>query len=365
MFTRKSDKETIENSETQEIREDPELSGGEVSHEVIKKYQNDDEAAQEKIKKLGKGETESTWFFFLLTHPLVLLMILLLIGTFAACYLWYILTFQRHVDPPIVVTSSGGNVVLINPTQRNDDKTKTWTGEIFISPILLYPQAVPDRKVSIIVYDIGLDSQVTDMFLDEMPPEVDFAFSPYTPDLDVEIDLAKQMGHTSPIITIPLEMNDHKTHDLGRLTLRTGMINTYNLGLIEKIMQNAPDVHYVLFKGGDLFLASYTDLNPVIHALKGKHLTLITPPDCLLTQVHKISQEHKMLLLPSIIDLGDVKESDLNDTLNKTIETINHLGEAIILVPAKISLLKPIIEWINRLNESKLTLVSVTQTHMD
>lgn len=75
-------------------------------------------------------------------------------------------------------------------------------------------------RIAIIIDDMGLETKASRRALEMLPPEITFAFIPYTPRLQELVNAAREAGH-DVLIHMPMEAEGGAVS--GRGTLKTGM----------------------------------------------------------------------------------------------------------------------------------------------
>lgn len=80
--------------------------------------------------------------------------------------------------------------------------------------------SAPSRALAIMVSGLGLDPDLTERAIDELPPEVSLSFAPYSPDLERYIERATARGH-EVAVEIPMEQAGIGVDALGTAALLT------------------------------------------------------------------------------------------------------------------------------------------------
>src|SRR5690606_24704224 len=67
-------------------------------------------------------------------------------------------------------------------------------------------------RLAIVLQDMGLNSQLTALAAERLPPAISFAFNPYAQDLAVQVERARSSGH-EVLLGLPMEPFDYPASD--------------------------------------------------------------------------------------------------------------------------------------------------------
>lgn len=132
-------------------------------------------------------------------------------------------------------------------------------------------------NLSIVVGGLGIDAELTDRAVRELPPEVTLAFAAHAPDLQGRVDLARAFGH-EVVLEIPMEGRDSDPGEPGasrRLRPGDGARNLQNL---DYLLSRASGYFAVMPYKGDTFLARSDASAPILSKLESSGLGFLSDP---------------------------------------------------------------------------------------
>lgn len=237
-----------------------------------------------------------------------------------------------------------------------------WQNLDYIAPIYLEKNREDDPLLSIVLYDMGLSEAVDDEILWELPEQISLAYSCYADDLDTKIKHAADMGFLT-LMTIPLEDNNGKPCDLGKYTLLTGGDVEKNIAKMKVILEKTSRYDMIFLQGGNIFLSSHVDLEPMIAFLKKYKKFVVTPPDCFMSKLSIFCQKSRVDFAPMTTFVPYHQVHQLTKILDDAAENAESLGRVILAIPAMNFTVACIKEWINNCDESTLSLVSISEMY--
>lgn len=125
--------------------------------------------------------------------------------------------------------------------------------------------------VTIVVAGLGLSDQATESALREMPPEVTFAFSPYTASPDFWIKEARARGHET-WLTMPMETSDYPQTDPGPHTMLIGAPERDNAAKLLWLLSRTSGYTGFITDRNASFMNSVHDMRPVVGAIYSRGL---------------------------------------------------------------------------------------------
>ncbi|MBL1146700.1 MAG: divergent polysaccharide deacetylase family protein [Pseudomonadota bacterium] len=180
----------------------------------------------------------------------------------------------------IGVTETGGEtpVVDVTPPVIPEHDTATVTDPV--------TDTVPDKppatgRIAVVMGEMGLSRSVTVQALEELPPEISLAFSPYAENLPGLIFQAKNQNR-SVLLEIPMEPYSFPDDDPGPAALLTRNSHPRNQAALEASLQKAEGISGVMPWMGQRFMATAEYVDPLIRMLRAKNLYMIdgtTPRD--------------------------------------------------------------------------------------
>lgn len=82
-------------------------------------------------------------------------------------------------------------------------------------------------RLAIVLQDMGLNTQLTTLAAERLPPAISFAFNPYASDLAAQVERARTAGH-EVLLGLPMEPFDYPASDPGPYTLLTSLNDQEN-----------------------------------------------------------------------------------------------------------------------------------------
>lgn len=143
-------------------------------------------------------------------------------------------------------------------------------------------QAKPDRpRVALILHGLGMDRAQTQAAIQQLPPEITLAFSPYASGLQAWVEEARAAGH-EVLVQVPMEPHDYPANDPGPLALITGATTRENIERLDMVLGRANGALGVINLMGARFTASEPHMRPILEALRERGLVFVdarTAPD--------------------------------------------------------------------------------------
>lgn len=279
-----------------------------------------------------------------------------------------------HPPPDALQTKGAESIVSVHPSSPSAEKgagtqlaqiakeRPRWQNLDYIAPIYLEKNRKDEPLLSIILYDVGLNEDVDHKVLSELPEVVSLAYSCYADDLDAKIKRAADMGFVT-LMTIPLEDNNGKSYDLGKYTLLTGGDVEKNIAKMKVILEKTSRYDMVFLQGGNIFLSSHADLEPIIAFLRKYKKFVVTPPDCFMSKLSIFCEKSRVNFAPTTTFVPYHQVDQLMKILDDAAENAQNLGRVILAVPAMNFTVSCIKEWINNCDESTLFLVSISEMY--
>jgi polysaccharide deacetylase 2 family uncharacterized protein YibQ len=130
-----------------------------------------------------------------------------------------------------------------------------------------------DRKprIAIVIGNLGVSGAATEAAIQLLPGTVTLAFSPYSPELDQDIPLARAAGH-EVLLTLPMEPIAYPGVDPGPKALLTSVSAAQNLDRLEWLLGRFAGYVGVTDYIGSRLMASDADLRPVLLELHRRGL---------------------------------------------------------------------------------------------
>lgn len=129
-------------------------------------------------------------------------------------------------------------------------------------------------RIAIIVTDIGLNSKNSTRAIEELPGEIDLAFSAYGRDLQSWMDKARKYGHEG-FLMLPMEPLNFPDNDPGPHTLLSTYSPRDNLKRLDWLLSRVTGYVGVINDMGSKFTASEEALSPVLNDLNKRGLMMV------------------------------------------------------------------------------------------
>jgi polysaccharide deacetylase 2 family uncharacterized protein YibQ len=135
---------------------------------------------------------------------------------------------------------------------------------------------VPDKPAEIIIImtDAGISKSLTDRAIDELPPEISLAFSPYAVTLSQYFTKAAAKKHET-VILIPMEPVNYPKDDPGPKALLIRASAQQNAEQLAAILSQAAGATAAMNYMGSEFMNDVARMSPVLDTLKEKNIIFI------------------------------------------------------------------------------------------
>lgn len=214
-------------------------------------------------------------------------------------------------------------------------------------------------KICLIVQNLGLNQELTEQAIKDLPPSVSLAFNPYTVKIEKHIRQARLSRHEL-LLSVPMETYEYPNNDTGDLTLLTGLDSQINLSLLKSLLDKFLGIQGVIAMGGDLFLHSSNDLHPILQEIQKQNLVFIDSGRAIYSSVKHNCDELNMRCLA--VDRQVFNSNSNIAQLNILLQNLENLafetGYAIGVVDLSAESLERIKTWLATLESKKITMVS-------
>lgn len=209
------------------------------------------------------------------------------------------------------------------------------------------------QKVAILVVGLGISESLTEEVIEQLPKNISLVFSSYTEYLEDVIEWAQFEGFAT-LIAAPLEDEDPVT-DQGYLTLKTRVPAQENLANLKKITAYAKNTDCIYGQKGARLLRSAKDLEPVLQYIRDANNCFVAPPDPLVSRLHEIAASIALNYVSTTVENPTAAMMPLLEALTK------RTGFSILAFDAKPGIVEEINEWLEKLQESDLAVVPITE----
>lgn len=224
------------------------------------------------------------------------------------------------------------------------------------------PYEGPEDKprIAILVTDIGLNSKSSTLAIENLPGQVNLAFSPYGRNLQNWMNKAREKGHEG-FLMLPTEPLNYPDSDPGPHTLITDLNERENLSRLDWIISRVGGYVGVVNHMGSKFTASEEALTPIISDLKDRGLMFVDARSTRFSMAARLARRVSMprAINDRYID-NDMTTEDIQNQLSELEKTANTFGAALGLARALPLTINELAEWSITLEEKGIDLVPVT-----
>lgn len=178
------------------------------------------------------------------------------------------ITAQIHLgpvpDPDLVEMSNHGPLPMIGA-----DGKKPW--HVYGRPYL-GPTSGP--KIALVIQEIGLSQKSSSLAIDQLPPEVTMAVSPYSANPQDIVTTARDKGH-EVLLMVPMEPVAYPANDPGPHSLLVSLPAAENLDRLHLVMSRLQGYAGVVNHMGSRFTADRLALSPIISDIGSRGLLIV------------------------------------------------------------------------------------------
>ena len=217
------------------------------------------------------------------------------------------------------------------------------------------------KRIAIIVSDMGLRSRNTERALDNLPPEVTFAFSPYGSNLDQWAEKARQQGHEI-LMAVPMESVNLQLENPGDLALLADRTPRENITQLKEVLGRMHGYGGVIPHMGSRFTATVEEIQgPILDELKFRGLMFVDNR----TNVNSLAVQlaRKRAIPTAFVDRRIDRElvrEQLNTELLELEARARQLGAAVGEIKALPIGINAVIAWLERLDRAEFVLVPIS-----
>jgi uncharacterized protein len=132
-----------------------------------------------------------------------------------------------------------------------------------------FPADESRPRVSLVITGLGLTATQTQAAIDQLPPEITLAFSPYSGELQSWVAKARAAGH-EVLIELPMEPLNYPADDPGPQALLASLSPAENLKRLEWVLARSDGVAGLVANMGSRFQANARLIRPVLTRLAEK-----------------------------------------------------------------------------------------------
>lgn len=253
----------------------------------------------------------------------------------------------------LVSAATAGWIVLRSHTTVEDWNARMPSATVAVKNVYLTPQitgaendvtgmdsgnfttpaapSVDDGKtyISIIVSGLGLSSLATERALDDLPPQVTLAFSPYGNNVRDWIQKAVAARHES-LLLLPMEAAKYPAEDPGPKALTSRYSDADNNDNLAAMLKQGEGSVGVMNLMGSRFLADAKRLTPVFTALRQNNAMFIQTPGIERSAAPDLSTKLGMPYMSANLEVDSIAtDKAIRDQLGKLERIARDKGYAI------------------------------------
>lgn len=215
-------------------------------------------------------------------------------------------------------------------------------------------------KIALLVMDIGLNSKNSESAINDLPGQVDMAFSPYGRNLQSWMDKAREKGHEG-FLMVPTEPLNYPSNDPGPHTLVSDISSRDNLLRLDWVLSQLTGYVGVVNHMGSKFTASEEALTPILEDLKQRGLMIIDSRSTRFSLAARIARRINMprAVNDRYID-NELSSQAIQSQLTELEKTATTFGAALGLARATPITINEIQKWAFSLESKNIELVPVT-----
>ena len=272
-------------------------------------------------------------------------------------YFWNMKNAVSPSLPPALPASLPSEEIVdaVSEEEEGDDEedsydinSPSWTllKTALPSPFFEPITKVENPTVAIILSGLGLNKDWTARMMASFKGKVTFAFSPYSPNLQEQLQEAVALGN-QVLMALPMEPYAFPNPDPGSLTLLTGVKAEENISKTKAILKKIPHGMGIIGEYGSRFTLSQVDLEPILKEIKGHGSTFVDPYTTLHSQVPGTCKALGMAC-PQVHMTIALEEDAARreDFFKRATQNAKENGTIIISVPAIPAFTDYLLEWI-------------------
>lgn len=230
------------------------------------------------------------------------------------------------IEAPVAGLYESTSVGLL-PARREEDNLTPF--EAYKRPF----QRQSDKPVlSFVIFDAGLSRAQTEKIINDFPPEVTLAFSPYSRDLKLLTDVARQDGH-EVWLTLPLETKNYPLDDPGPSSLLVNASAEQNKSRLMTLLASTQGYAGFFSQKDHVFRREDAVVNPALQEIFERGLAIIDTNTSLYSFVGELASRRDYPNAKINFWLDDnLTAVALNQKTRQMIEFANANGKALVML---------------------------------
>ncbi len=176
---------------------------------------------------------------------------------------------QRPDAPASIVLTPAPIAELVDTTPNGPLPKITAGREPWQAYARPYTDTGAKPRIAIVISGLGLNKSLTDAAIQNLPPTVSFAFSPYAEQLTDRLAAARTAGHEA-LLMVPMEPHNYPKNDPGPHSLLTTLSAADNMKRLHWVLSRTTGYVGLLNDMGSRFTASEEAMTPVLQELKDR-----------------------------------------------------------------------------------------------
>lgn len=215
-------------------------------------------------------------------------------------------------------------------------------------------------RIAILITDIGLNTRSSDRAINDLPGQIDLAFSPYGRNLQRWMDKARAKGHEG-FLMIPTEPLNYPANDPGPHTLISDLSEQDNLLRLDWVLSQVTGYVGVVNHMGSKFTASEVALTPILNDLKNRGLMFLDARSTRFSMAARMARGINMPVAMNDRYIDNIiAAKDIQMQLGELEKTATTFGAAVGLARATPLTITEISKWAMSLKEKGIELVPVS-----
>ncbi len=215
-------------------------------------------------------------------------------------------------------------------------------------------------RIAIMIMGLGLNKTFASRAIEQLPPQISLAYTPYAGKLQDQINAARADGH-EVAIELPMEPFDYPDNDPGPYTLLTSLPKDANAKRLEWLLARATGYFAAVNRQGGRYLSEAEALTPVLTVLRNRGVGFIDTGEGARNVTAKVlpAADYEWALARRVIDAAKSARQIDRALANLEAQAINDgialgIGTALPITVDRVS------EWTQSLDEKGIDLVPVS-----
>lgn len=198
--------------------------------------------------------------------------------------------------------------------------------------------------IALVLTDFGVNPEFSQRALDQLPPQISFAISPFTQDAGIWASKARRNSHEI-LVNVPMEPDNFPASDPGPQTLLAALSKQENLKRLAFHIRQVPMAVGITQTSGTFFTTHEGGLRPIVAELRAKGMMFLDTPMTPYSLVSKLCREQGTSFLLANSFFGEHPEF-MDQELRKIQLHAKQKGYAVAVLPLSPFVLQHLKNWI-------------------